>query len=328
MIGWRGTLLASAALVLIAACGGSDAAAPAKPTPSVSPQPLDAQPSQEPSARVQTAEQVSAILDRALRALDAAGTVSFYGNQEIDGVQFDSDGRIDFERHVSDVSVRASADDGEYEFRTISRGDDVYGGYSAAFEIPRCWYHFKLEPGMKSARWMDHPVFVLLQDMQARAGGSPSQVHVAVEIPLDAAVFTAVPRLGNLYPGIIPQDLMVPAEIEVAQSSDTNWRKGEIKLLHFRMRDVLKIAERHGIDLITPVAAADGESDDGYRAVRHLARDNGPSHLRGILSKVQVELTYTNLGNPVPAPVPDEDQVIDVDPYTLDTPGSCETSDA
>lgn len=277
---------------------------------------------------MQTAQQVSGIISRGLQVLNAAGTVSFYADQKIDGVELFSDGRVDFRKHVSDVSLEVTSEDGRYEFRTISRGRDVYGGFSDGAGVPRCWYHFNLEPGVQSSRWRDHPVVVLLQDMQARPGGSPSQVHVKVDVPLDAAVFTSLPRLATLHPGTIPEDLMVPAEIEIAQSNDTNWRKGEIKLLTFAMSDVLNVAERHGIDFITPGEAVDGDRGDGYRAVGHSSRNRDAGHLRSIIAKSKVELTYTGLGNPVPAPVPDEDEMVDVDPYRLDDPGSCEGSTA
>jgi hypothetical protein len=324
----RVAAVAAASLILIAACGGSaDHQSTKKHATGTPSRFLDKQPTQEPASRHLTPTQVTGVLDAGRRLLNDAGTVGFRSFTDIGGVEIENDGRVDFRTHKSDVSITVRPPGGGgYEFRTVSRGNDVYGGYSVVPDPPKCWYHFRVSPGSVSRRWRDHPAVVLLQDARPRSRGSRSQLHVEVEVPLDAVVFTAFPRLGNLYPGTLPADLMVPAVIEVHIANDTNWRKGELKGIHFKMADVLKVAKKHGIDLITPAIKGSGGGDSEYRAVVAPIKGDSAANLERQISKVKFDLAYDDLGNPVPAPLPDLNEVLDVDPYSLNVAGSCGAS--
>jgi hypothetical protein len=319
-------VVAAAAVLTVAACGSSDHKRATKPASSTPTPLMDKQPVQEPAARHLTSPQVAAVLQRGQRLLDRAGTVGFGSDVDVGDVEVDTDGRVDFRKHRSDVSVSVLEPGGDgYEFRAVSRGDDVYGGYSEAFESPKCWYHFQIPRSTLNPRWRDHPALVLLRGARPRSGGSKSQLHLDVEVPLDAAVFSSFPRLADLYAGKLPADLMVPAVVDLHGVNDTSTADGELAGVRFEMADVLRVAKKHGIDLLS--ALSKGSGDEGeYRVVVSPIRNDADAKLARQISKVKVEMDYYSLGSPVPAPLPDPQQLIEGDPYSLDVPSTCGTS--
>lgn len=267
------------------------------------------------------------MLQRGRRLLDRAGTVGFGSNVDVGDLEVDTDGRVDFREHRSDVSVSVLAPGGDgYEFRAVSRGDDVYGAYSEVFESPKCWYHFQIPRVSVDPRWRDHPALVLLREARPRSGGSKSQLHLDVEVPFDAALFSSFPRLGNLYEGKLPTDLRIPAFVDLHGVNDTSTQDGELAAVRFDMADVLRVANEHGIDLFSAVKKGSPGNESGDRVVVSPIRDDADTELTREISKAKVEMDYFSLGDPVPAPLPDAAQLIEGDPYSLTTPGTCRAS--
>lgn len=253
------------------------------------PEPKAAQPP-KPLTRAQAQQ----VLDRAASHLREQNTASFAFDYGISDTDYDVDGRFDIRKRTSDVTVNAFAPHRGLELHVVTHRRTVMEehlktvGYSCLYRYDRSVLDKKRRNAYKV-----HPAAELL--LEAEAGeqdAKATRLRVIAQARLSDALFTTVPSLAWMLEERVPDDVRVPAVVNVTREDDHPGEPaGVVETVVIEMGDVIAAAERADVD----VRAA---------AKRSRIARKGPE--LDALKRASVEIYYGDYGSPVPAEFPDE----------------------